>query len=118
MSAEGHWDQEAQILMLQLQVEQLQTELEREVEGHRKANARAAASEKRNKTLKEHIAFMEDDLSSAAYCWNCSSIGETEKCEKCGNNAVFIWNGCSYDWRGLPKRRKSDDRPSSLPASE
>ena len=100
-----NWDPEAQINMLQLQVEQLQYELQAEIEGHQKANKRAAATERRNRNLKDAIIQMETALAAAAYCWNCASLGDPEICEKCANNTVFVWNGTSYEWRGLPKKK-------------
>lgn len=97
---------EAHVMLLQMQVEELQSALDKEQEMHRKASKRATAAEQRNKKLREAAEDMEGDLNILAQCMSCPDWGHREKCKGCTNSAVFQWNGTSFEWRGLDKHNR------------
>lgn len=101
---ESTFSSEAYILMLQMQVEQLESQLIHETDLHKKANRRASMAEKRCEKLKARNDDMEGDLRILAECCSCVDFGKKESCKKCSNSAVFVWNGTSYEWRGLNRK--------------
>lgn len=103
---EGSFSPQAHILMLQMQVEQLEAQLIEEIERHKKASHRASMAEKRCQKLKAQTDDMEGDLRILAECCACVDFGKKDRCKKCANSAVFVWNGTSYEWRGLTKNKE------------
>lgn len=101
---EGTFTPEAYIQMLQMQVEQLEAKLMQEIDLHKKANYRASMAEKRCQKLKARTDDMEGDFRILAECCSCIDFGKKERCKNCTNSVVFVWNGSSYEWRGLNRK--------------
>jgi hypothetical protein len=93
-------DYEAKAIMLQLQVEQLESELEKELQLHGKSNARARSFERKNSKLQKQLDEIEGDMNILAQCWACKDLGNRTSCCQCSNSAVFQWNGNGFEWRG------------------
>jgi len=89
------------LLMLELQNEELETALEKESEQHRKASQRATAYERRNKSLRDDLEKVHEDLHRLSHCWSCPDLGNHEQCQQCSNGALMILNGDHYIWRGF-----------------
>lgn len=89
------------LLMLELQVGELESKLERAEDAHRRASSRANTMSKRNDSLKEKIRHMENDMRILSQCWSCQDLGQRDKCSQCANSAVMVSDGSDYVWRGF-----------------
>lgn len=86
-------------ILLEMQVEELSFRLEREEEAHRKASARATASERRNRVLRSQSEELEGQLRTLEHCWNCPDLGNRKVCVRCANNSVFTsQDGKTFTW--------------------
>lgn len=92
---------EAHILLLQMQIDQLEAKLEEEIRLHKQANHRAAHAVKRSDRIKAFWDKAEGDLGVLAQCWSCASLGKIDQCNQCSNSSIFVWNGTSFEWRGI-----------------
>lgn len=82
-------DVDGRTLMLELQVDELQSLLVEADRQRKSANYRASCAEKRNRKLKEKIQEMEADRQIILQCWGCSNLGNHACCETCTNRSVF-----------------------------
>lgn len=89
------------LLMLEIQVEELESHLETEIKKRKSASQRATRADKQNKALKEEIAKITEDLRMLSQCWNCQDRGNQNSCGKCANSAVMCYTGKEYIWRGF-----------------
>ena len=99
------------ILLLEMQVDELSFLLEREEGAHRKASARATASERRNKLLRAQADALIKQLSTLEDCWNCPDLGNHDICSKCANNAVFSKEESTFIWNDPRHNANSKEEP-------
>lgn len=92
---------EGRLLLLELQVEELESELEVEIQKRKLASQRATRAEQRNKNLREQIDKIREDMRLLGQCWNCPDRGNQNTCSQCANGAVMCYTGNEYIWRGF-----------------
>lgn len=92
---------EGRLLLLELQVDELESKLEAEIQKRKTASKRATRAELRNKELKKQIEKITEDLRLLGQCWNCQDKGNQNACSKCANGAVMCYTGKEYIWRGF-----------------
>lgn len=76
-------------LMLEIQVDELQSMLNEAQMQKKNACYRASRYEQKNKRLQNQILRMEDDFQIIAQCWKCANWGNKAICCTCSNSSVF-----------------------------